>query len=231
MIPPMGQKMECYTQVRDQMKPGDVIAFSGKGNFSDIIKWATRSAVSHVGVIAEVQLRLEGAPLPAGLDRIVQVLESTTLTHRDGQTIAGVQSNRLSTHIEYYDGNIWWLPLSEEIRKKLDLTKFTSFLFNQVGKAYDMPQAIASALDLGDQFTPEGVLTHNREDCSRFFCSELVAKALEIGGAIDHLNASEVTPVDLCNFKIYAENYVQLKGPKPAIIKGYNSLSPSGWGE
>jgi hypothetical protein len=30
------------------MKPGDVIAFAGKDNFSDIIKWAIRSNVSHL---------------------------------------------------------------------------------------------------------------------------------------------------------------------------------------
>ncbi len=42
-----------YQDIRAQIKPGDIIAFSGKGNFSEIIKWATKSEVSHVGVVYE----------------------------------------------------------------------------------------------------------------------------------------------------------------------------------
>jgi len=73
-------------------------------------------------------------------------------------------------------------------------------------------------------------VTHNIEDFSRLFCSELVAAALEASGAISHLNASEVTPIDLCQFAIYREDYYQLKGEQE-LIEGYNTLSPEGWGE
>ena len=45
-----------YKIVRKQMKPGDVIAFGGKGHFSEIIKWTTRGPVSHVGVILQSRL-------------------------------------------------------------------------------------------------------------------------------------------------------------------------------
>ncbi len=34
-----------YTEARLLMKPGDVIAFGGKGHFSELIKFATRSNV------------------------------------------------------------------------------------------------------------------------------------------------------------------------------------------
>ena len=40
-----------YKKARKLMQPGDVIAFGGKGHFSEIIKFATFSEVSHVGVI------------------------------------------------------------------------------------------------------------------------------------------------------------------------------------
>ncbi len=45
-----------YENVRDRMRPGDVIAFGGKGHFSEIIKFATRSDVSHVGVILQTKI-------------------------------------------------------------------------------------------------------------------------------------------------------------------------------
>jgi cell wall-associated NlpC family hydrolase len=51
-----------YLDARNKMRPGDVIAFSGKGNFSEIIKWATRASVSHVGVVLQSKLLIEGDP-------------------------------------------------------------------------------------------------------------------------------------------------------------------------
>jgi hypothetical protein len=93
-----------------------------------------------------------------------------------------------------------------------------------------MPQAIKSALDALDKVPLVGNLTHNAEDFSRFFCSELVAAALEAAGAISHINASEVTPIDLCSFALFENDYYQLKGNRKEI-RGYNATSPTGWGE
>ena len=49
-----------YSVIRDAMKPGDVIAFSGKKAFSKTIKLATRSNVSHVGVVLQTKLEMNG---------------------------------------------------------------------------------------------------------------------------------------------------------------------------
>lgn len=209
------------------MRPGDIIAFGGKGAFSNIIKFATSSTVSHVGVVYESKVFFDNTPQPG---HIVDVMESTTLSYKGNKAVSGVQRNRLSDHIEYYEGEIWWLPLSARVREALDLVKFTNFLLHQDNKAYDMPQAILSALDAGDRVTPKGVVTHNREDFGKFFCSELAAAALEAGGAIKKINSSEVTPIDLCCFNLYASDYVQIKGSKKSI-KGYNAIDPEGWGE
>ena len=46
----------AYQDARSMMKPGDVIAFGGKGHFSDLIKFATRSDVSHVGVVLQTRV-------------------------------------------------------------------------------------------------------------------------------------------------------------------------------
>ena len=212
-----------YRDARSMMKPGDVIAFGGKGEFSEIIKFATFSEVSHVGVILQTQVMEEG---PTGRF-FNQIIESTSLNGFNGVNISRF-SDRLST----YNGELWWLPLSDDSRTKLDAKKFYDFLFNEAKekKAYDMPQAIKSALDALDNLPVFGHgPTYNKEDFSKFFCSELVAAGLEAGGAISTVNASEVTPIDLCRWNIYSETYYQLKGDKNKKITRYNTLSPTDW--
>lgn len=218
----MGWKSVLYQDARSKMKAGDVIAFSGKGNFSEIIKWATRAPISHVGVILQSKLLIDGDS-QSGIFN--QIIESTSLNGFSGVTIS-----RLSDRLDTYDGEIWWLPLKEDIWKGMDKKKFYDFLIHQERKEYDMPQAIKSALDAFDQVPVLGSATHSVEDFSRFFCSELVAAGLEAAGAISHINASEVTPIDLCSFSLFETDYYQLKGNRKEI-RGYNAIDPTGWGE
>ena len=216
-----------YQEVRGRMKPGDIIAFSGKGHFSELIKWGTRSEVSHVGIIFESKVLFDGDPQPG---KVVDIFESTTLQEdpKTGQRIAGVQKNRMSDRVKYYDGSIWWLPLRKNARNRLNLKKFIDFLLHQDDKPYDMPQALKSAFDFLEQVGLNG-FTYNTEDFSAFFCSELAAAALDAAGVISNINASEVTPIDLCRFNIYKQTYYQIKGGA-TYIGGYNSMSPEGFG-
>ena len=41
----MAMQTAEYRDVRHLMQPGDILAFGGKGNFSELIKWSTRSVV------------------------------------------------------------------------------------------------------------------------------------------------------------------------------------------
>ncbi len=217
----MGWKQANYEEVRDNMQPGDVIAFSGKGDFSEIIKWATKSGVSHVGVILQAKLLVDNQPQAGYFN---QIIESTSLNGFSGVTIS-----RLSDRFVNYDGEIWWLPLSKTVREKMDLKKFYDFLLHQEHKPYDMHQAVFAGLDVFDKIPFAEKLSRNIEDFSRFFCSELVAAGLEESGGIPRVNASEVTPVDLCMFSIYQEDYYQIKGDAKTI-KGYNSVTIADWG-
>jgi len=210
-----------YTQIRSKMKPGDVIAFGGKGHFSEIIKWATRASVSHVGVIMQSRMILNGNVQPGFFN---QIIESTSL-----KGFSGVSISRLSDRINHYEGEIWWLPLSDTAQASLDAKKFFDFCLHQKGKPYDTPQAVKSALDAFDKAPLIGGMTYNVEDFSKFFCSELVTAALKKGGVIKKINASEVTPIDLCMFRLYQGNYTQLKGAKKTI-QGFNTQNPEGFG-
>ncbi|MCP4338005.1 MAG: hypothetical protein GY799_03775, partial [Desulfobulbaceae bacterium] len=103
-----------YDDARGQMKPGDVIAFGGKGHFSEIIKFATFSTVSHVGVMLQTKVVEDGS------DRFFnQIIESTSLNGFNGVNIS-----RFSDRLNSYDGDLWWLPLRDEVRSKLDTKKF-----------------------------------------------------------------------------------------------------------
>jgi hypothetical protein len=179
--------------------------------------------VSHVGVILQTKITDDTA------DRFFnQIIESTSLNGFNGVNIS-----RFSDRFGSYDGELWWLPLSDEIRStQFDQKAFYDFLFNQAKerKPYDMPQAIKSSLDALDNL-PFGMNGpgYNREDFSKFFCSELVAAGLEIAGAVGSVNASEVTPIDLCRWKIYQGTYYQLKGDATRKISRFNTASPSDW--
>ncbi len=212
-----------YDEARARMKPGDVIAFSGKGHFSEIIKLATLSEVSHVGVILHTKM-----PADEGSRYFNQIIESTSLNGFNGVNIS-----RFSDRLNTYDGEIWWLPLREDLQATPARHKaFFDFLFDQAEakKRYDLKQAVKSAVDIGDDL-PFGLNGpgYNKEDFDRFFCSELVAAGLEKAGVVGAVNASEVTPIDLCRWNIYENEYYVLKGDQTAEITRYNRCDPGDW--
>lgn len=193
-----------YHKIRERIKNYDVIAFSGKGITSSLIK--IFSGVTHVALVMKPTLRTG--------ERLNLIIEATSL---DGNS--GVVVNRLSNRLKYYEGEAWWLPLKEELRIKADGKEAYEWLKKQKGKPYDYKQAIGSALDL---------LWNNEEDFSKFFCSETIAAFYELRGIIGEINASEVMPSDLCKFNLYKEDYYQLIG-ETKEIKGYNTIPPGGW--
>lgn len=197
-----------YRAVRDRMRPGDVIAFSGSGFISDAIKFFTRSCVSHVGIVFEVREEDK---------RRVKLMESTTL---NGES--GVQETYLSERLAAYDGPIWWLPISEAARRKMDQRNFWSTLNSCKGRKYDYRQVMHFAVDLLH-------LWAQGESPGRLFCSELAALALKAAYVLPvWIDSSEIRPVDLCRFRIYSQNYYQLRNGWQEI-KGYNCRDPLQW--
>jgi hypothetical protein len=193
-----------YAEVRSRIQPGDVIAFGGHSPVSRLIRAATRSPISHVGIVRQTKV------LTDTTDRIfVELVESTTL---DG--FSGVTTQRLSVRVATFPGEVWWLPLSVAARSRFDERAFWEWVYAQDGKPYDALQAIGSALDL--------LIPDQAEDLARLFCSELVAGALEAAGVLPALNASEITPADLVRLAIY-DGVVQLSG-EPAAIPRFNSF-------
>jgi hypothetical protein len=186
--------LNVYEQSREQMKTGDVIAFSGKAGFSSLIKWATNSPYSHVGMVLT-------AHLGGGFGESVLIIESTTetdLTDVDNrQVIKGVQLHWLSKRIKMYEGEVFWVPLKDPLPPEgsVEMEAWLRKTHNQK-VPYDSVQVMGAGLDLFERLG-----LGNQPDFSKLFCSELVARALQIAGVVDpNLSASEQTPKDVVDF-------------------------------
>lgn len=69
----------------------------------------------------------------------------------------------------------------------------------------------------------------NEEEFEHLFCSEFVTGALRAGGVIHNINPSEITPIELCRFNIYEDNYTQFKVTEATTIRGFNCMDISRW--
>lgn len=196
--------LSIYDSVRDFMRPGDMIAFSGRGFVSNSIRFLTGSPVSHVGAIFERQ---------DGAGRRVILAESTSL---DGRS--GVQFNPLSARLEEYPGSAWWLPLKEQVRTAADFSAMRAFLESTAGQPYDF-RGIAAFL--ARPVPGLGLLLHHGA-VRAWFCSELITAGYEKAGILHGLEPDHIAPKGLCRCSIF-EKLVQLIGP-PRLIPGFNEL-------
>ncbi|MCK5018885.1 MAG: hypothetical protein KAS32_17620 [Candidatus Peribacteraceae bacterium] len=188
-LPEPTVQLASYEHIRDSMQTGDIIAFDGDGIFSQGINLAIGKCkndhyISHAAMVLRTTAHSEG---------IVQLIESTSL----GNSFAGVQITRMSDHVKYYEGKIWWYPIRRDIQVRVK--PMLKWLMAQEGKEYDLPQALLSALD----FVPQ------REDFSKLFCSELCSEGLERGGVIGEVISSRINPVELIDdyFEIYEKPF------------------------
>ncbi len=125
--------------------------------------------------------------------------ESKQKDAQKGEDRKGVASRYRYQRITGYPGSVFlqglrWSHVPNE-------AKMIKWLTDAHGKRvpYDMMQAMGAGIDIWDYI---GV--RNDREFSEVFCSEMVAKALQVGGAVDsHLNPSEATPADVCLFDCY----------------------------
>jgi hypothetical protein len=200
----MSGQVVRYESIADRIQPGDVIAFSGQGLPSAVVKFVTRSVVSHVAIV------LETTPQ-------VSIIESTPIEGFSGVTITGL-ADRIAKH----PGDMWWLPLADAVRQRLNIPAMQSFLRQQNHKAYDALEAINSGLDI-PALTRGGQPQDDNYD--QFFCSELVMAGLKSGGVLMSMDSSEITPNDLCCYAIYNPDYYQIKGDRLCEIHCINSVA------
>src|SRR4030095_2058125 len=94
------EPLPTYNDIRDQLRTGDLVLFSGKSAVSNIIKLFSGGKWSHVGMVLIME----------EFDRMVLLWESTTLSNIpdiETQTpTKGVQLLPLSQRVATYQGEI-----------------------------------------------------------------------------------------------------------------------------
>lgn len=176
-----------YDDIRNSLKTGDIVLFSGRGLASWLIQQATRSKWSHVGMV----VRLPEYDM-------VLLWESTLLSGvadvEAKKILGGVQLTPLSARIASYQGDVAVRRLNVELTME-DIEAVHALRREIKGRPYerDPVQFWRSALDVpGTQLAANA-----REDLSSVFCSEMVAAAfMRMKLLPDDAPSNEFTPRD-----------------------------------
>lgn len=144
-----------YSEVRDDIKNGDLLAFRGTALFSRLIKAWTHSRTSHVGIACWMHGRLT----------VIEAMEGV-----------GVRVYPMSMRL----GKVDWYELLPEYR--VDRRKSVEYALDQWGKRYASPWQFVRSWGKLTAWAASrrGLDPDTNED--RFFCSELVMCALQAGG-------------------------------------------------
>lgn len=184
-----------YEDIRDQLKTGDILLFSGKGGISEGIKFFTVSKWSHVGMV----YRFDD---PRDVNGSIFCWESTTLCDlKDadtGKLTKGVQRVELSERLERCFANGYEISVRQLSKALTDdmIRSLNEFRHDVSGRPYekDKIELLKSAYD--------GIFGENKEDLSSLFCSELLAEAYQRMGLITkHISSNEFTPKDFSSEK------------------------------
>ncbi|MBE9032467.1 hypothetical protein IQ266_22270 [filamentous cyanobacterium LEGE 11480] len=187
---------KAYADMRSQVKPGDIFAFSGSDLPSQVVKLATRSQYVHVAIVVWVDSRV-------ARNNAILIAESHVDTSLPsvgtGEHGLGVQLQWLNDRVETQPGPIWWIPLAESISED-GIIKMRRWL--QMTEAeqtpYDFKQAIAIGL------VALGWDGLSQADDEAFFCSELVAKALQVAGVLEpEINPACHSPADVIDLPCF----------------------------
>ena len=194
------------------IRGGDIIAFGGTGFLSGAIDFLTGSKISHLAMVIDPGLSVDGKP-QAGLN----VVESTILNGRNG-----VQINSLAARLADYQTpgcRAWALRLSDPVRAFLAWDKLWAFGMERVGRdRYNVLELGAYVMrDLpAIGKLPFWYMPNSHEEV----CSELVTELLAAAG-LPGLKPYQSPPQVVAELKIYA-GCAQLLG-KPATIRNFNS--------
>ena len=159
-----------YAEKRCELKTGDILLFEGKGFGSWVIKRATFSKWSHVGMVykaADDVFCYEALKLKKGKD--------------------GVQTSLLRARIKDYDGKIWVRQLRTR-RTQSFVERFDTYRERMKCREYEnnIWELMGAAMPW-----------KNKEDFTSLFCSELIAGAYQALHLIGKtIIANEFTPGD-----------------------------------
>jgi len=155
----MNSKNIYYSVYRSQFKDGDILMFKGRGLVSSIIKWKTKSAYSHAGIVAWWNERL-------------MVLEAVG---------KGVEARPISYVLEHYHGSFdYYRPIKNSGITAVERKKMILFAQEQLGKEYDTIHIIKFFLRM--LFGLNMTRKDQAEPPGKFFCSQYVSAVYNAAG-------------------------------------------------
>ena len=199
-----------YRKVRGLMRPGDIVVFAGTQPISRAIDLFGGSALTHVGIIRQgIHVCPHGAE--------VMLSESTIEKGK-----SGAQTNRLNDTLANYGhgARAWWLPLSTEVRKRIDWTGF----YGAIGEADGIVRYNVGGLFgfLARSIPILGPRICQRENQKQMVCSAYVTHVLKGAGILRGMNQDMVTPQNVAEMKLYSDA-IQLIGT-PGHIARFNTI-------
>ena len=166
-----------YDSIRDTLQTGDLVFCSGTYFFSNAIRWFTKSAWSHIGIIY----------WDDALQRIF-ILES--------ETFVGVRLAPLSKYLKDYHGKnrpyrgrMFIARLMPEITEDLH-RKAISHGMDELTKPYDNLEILRIAIRILFK-----IGRRNRD--RKYICSELVYEAYRKAGIWFHFHKKSISPDDI----------------------------------
>ena len=208
-------KQKPTYQLPNEMHIGDIVAVSGKGFLSTLIK-VFSVGISHVEIVA--------------------VNAETGKRECFSADKYGARFKPLESVVRDTKGSIYYLPLRDSVRSKLDVGKVNDTMAELAQKEvpYDFLHFAGVAIDDRHiewlSIIPQiskwvlGALKgafQNTETMTKVVCSGACAWGFKVGLGID-INASEESPIDICRYNLYKAVPLVLKG-KEKKISGYNT--------
>ena len=152
-----------YEQVRENLKSGDVVLFSGKGFVSMVVRWFTSlcngfryTKFSHVGMVATDSER-------------ILIFESTQLKGKKG-----VQLNAMSERIKEYGGQCWVRHLACDRGESYHST-LSNYIQEMLGRKYE--RNLIELMGATSHLVQK--LSDHDDHLKTVFCSELVCGGMK----------------------------------------------------
>ena len=225
---PIIKRGKLYDDIKNQIKPLDLIAFRGDTIYSHLIReFENHGKFTHVGIVVTSDVLDEHLLKPGKL----YLLESTISGIFDydvyniyGQSYAGVQICDLDNIVNAYDKPndtvVAWCPLINNPWKKSSTKRKLTKIYNKInGKMYNLN--IWNLLSTVYPFMRplRSLVDHIFHTEEWLFCSEMVALVYNSLNILSpNINSRDVTPDDL----IYPEADIDRI---PKIINNINYIT------